>query len=132
ARLGGDADHRARADEHDAATRSGGRDADHAAARRRWRRRGARRMRIAVLSGGRSSEHEVSLASGESVRAGLAEAGHEALDVHIGRDGTWSLDGAPVTLEPGRGLLDADCAFPALHGPFGEDGTVQGLLECLD
>ena len=89
-------------------------------------------MRIAVLSGGRSSEHEVSLASGESVRAGLAEAGHEALDVRIGRDGTWSLDGAPVTLEPGRGLLDADCAFPALHGPFGEDGTVQGLLECLD
>ena len=35
-------------------------------------------------------------------------------------------------LEPGRGLADADVAFPALHGPFGEDGTVQGLLECLD
>jgi D-alanine-D-alanine ligase len=89
-------------------------------------------MRVAVLSGGRSSEHEVSLASGESVRTGLAEAGHEVLDVRIARDGTWSLDGEPVALEPGRGLLGADCVFPVLHGPFGEDGTVQGLLEILD
>jgi len=89
-------------------------------------------MRVAVLSGGRSSEHEVSLASGEAVRSGLAEAGHDVLDVRVGRDGAWSLDGEPVVLEPGRGLLRADCAFPALHGPFGEDGTVQGLLECLD
>jgi len=89
-------------------------------------------MRVAVLSGGRSSEHDVSLASGEAVRAGLAEAGHDVLDVRVARDGTWSLDGEPVVLEPARGLLDADCAFPALHGPFGEDGTVQGLLECLD
>jgi D-alanine-D-alanine ligase len=89
-------------------------------------------MIVAVLSGGRSSEHEVSLASGEAVRGGLAEAGHEVLDVRIARDGTWSLDGAPVVLEPGRGLLGAGCAFPVLHGPFGEDGTVQGLLECLD
>jgi D-alanine-D-alanine ligase len=89
-------------------------------------------MRVAVLSGGRSSEHEVSLASGEAVRAGLAEAGHDALDVRIARDGTWSHDGAGVALEPGRGLLGADCAFPVLHGPFGEDGTIQGLLEILD
>jgi len=89
-------------------------------------------MRVAVLSGGRSSEHEVSLASGASVREGLAEAGHEVLDVRIERGGAWSLDGEPVVLEPGRGLLGADCVFPALHGPFGEDGTVQGLLETLD
>ena len=68
-------------------------------------------MIVAVLSGGRSSEHEVSLASGEAVRGGLAEAGHEVLDVRIARDGTWSLDGAPVVLEPGRGLLGAGCAF---------------------
>src|SRR3954466_853957 len=89
-------------------------------------------MRVAVLSGGRSSEHEVSLASGESVRAGLAEAGHEILDVRIDRDGTWSLEREPAQVEPRRGLLGADCVFPALHGPFGEDGTVQGLLEILD
>ena len=89
-------------------------------------------MRVAVLSGGRSSEHEVSLASGEAVRSGLTEAGHEVVDVRLARDGTWSHDGAPVALEPGRGLLGADCAFPVLHGPFGEDGTIQGLLEILD
>jgi D-alanine-D-alanine ligase len=87
---------------------------------------------VAVLSGGRSSEHEVSLSSGASVRAGLTEAGHEVLDVRLERDGTWWHDGDEVALRAGRGLLDADCAFPVLHGPFGEDGTVQGLLECLD
>jgi D-alanine-D-alanine ligase len=85
-----------------------------------------------VLSGGRSSEHDVSLASGASVRAGLEAGGHDAVDVLIARDGTWSCDGAAVTLEPGRGLLDAEVVFPILHGPYGEDGTVQGLLECLD
>ena len=89
-------------------------------------------MRIAVLSGGRSSEHEVSLASGASVREGLAEAGHEPVDVVLGRDGTWTCDGEPVALYPGGGLLGCDVAFPVLHGPFGEDGTVQGLLELLD
>jgi D-alanine-D-alanine ligase len=89
-------------------------------------------VRVAVLSGGRSSEHDVSLASGEAVRAGLAEAGHEPLDVRISREGRWSLDGEPVALEPGGGLLGAEVAFPVLHGPFGEDGTVQGLLELVD
>jgi D-alanine-D-alanine ligase len=89
-------------------------------------------VRVAVLAGGRSSEHEVSLASGEAVRAGLEQAGHEALDVRLARDGGWSFHGEPLALEPGRGLLGADVVFPALHGPFGEDGTVQGLLELLD
>jgi D-alanine-D-alanine ligase len=89
-------------------------------------------VRIAVLAGGRSSEHEVSLASAEAVRAGLAEAGHDALDVQIARDGGWSLDGRPLTLTPGGGLLACDAVFPVLHGPYGEDGTVQGLLEALD
>ncbi len=89
-------------------------------------------MRVAVLAGGRSSEHEVSLASAESVRAGLAEGGHEPLDVRIARDGRWSLEGEPVALAPAGGLLGAEVVFPVLHGPFGEDGTVQGLLELLD
>ena len=89
-------------------------------------------MRVAVLRGGRSSEHEVSLSSGESVAAGLREAGHDVVDVVIARDGRWAADGAEVELRPGGGLLDCDAAFPVLHGPFGEDGTVQGLLECLD
>jgi D-alanine-D-alanine ligase len=89
-------------------------------------------VRIAVLSGGRSSEHEVSLRSGEAVARGLEEAGHEALPVRIARDGSWSFHGAPVELAPAAGLADADVAFPALHGPFGEDGSVQGVLEWLD
>jgi D-alanine-D-alanine ligase len=89
-------------------------------------------VRVAVLAGGRSSEHDVSLSSAASVRAGLVEGGHEALDVRIGRDGRWTAAGRPVVLEPAGGLLGADAAFPVLHGPFGEDGTVQGLLELLD
>ncbi len=89
-------------------------------------------MWIAVLSGGRSSEHEVSLRSGEAVADGLAQAGHEVLRLTIAPDGGWRHGSEPVALVPGGGLLDADAVFPALHGPFGEDGSVQGLLECLD
>jgi D-alanine-D-alanine ligase len=89
-------------------------------------------MRVAVLAGGRSSEHEVSLNSAASVRDGLEEAGHEVAWVELARDGTWWHDGEELSLQPGRGLLGVDAVFPALHGPFGEDGTVQGLLELLD
>lgn len=89
-------------------------------------------MKVAVLSGGRSSEHDVSLRSGEAVARGLEEAGHEPLRVTISRQGSWLCEGAAVTLAPGGGLLGADAVFPALHGPFGEDGSVQGLLEWLD
>jgi len=89
-------------------------------------------VKVAVLSGGRSSEHDVSLRSGAAVARGLEEAGHEALPVTIGRDGGWSFRGAPVELTPAAGLFAADAAFPALHGPFGEDGSVQGVLEWLD
>jgi D-alanine-D-alanine ligase len=89
-------------------------------------------VRVAVLSGGRSSEHDVSLRSGAAVARGLREAGHEAVEVTIGRDGGWSNAGASVELVPGGGLLGADAVFPALHGPFGEDGSIQGLLEWLE
>jgi D-alanine-D-alanine ligase len=91
-------------------------------------------VKVAVLAGGRSSEHSVSLDSARSVLAGLERAGHETREVVIGRDGVWKEEGAgdPLSIVPGRGLLDADVVFPVLHGPFGEDGTVQGLLECAD
>ena len=89
-------------------------------------------MKVAVLGGGRSSEHDVSLRAAEAVRAGLAEAGHEPLEVEIGRDGRWTHSGEPVAIEPSGGVLGADVAFPVLHGPFGEDGTIQGLLEIAD
>lgn len=89
-------------------------------------------MRVAVLCGGRSSEHEVSAQSGAAVAMGLEEAGHEAVQVTIAREGSWDWEGGPVALSPGSGLLGADVVFPALHGPFGEDGSIQGLLEWLD
>jgi D-alanine-D-alanine ligase len=89
-------------------------------------------MRVAVLSGGRSSEHDVSLRSGASVARGLATAGHEVVAVTIERDGRWLSGGIAIELTPAGGLLEAGAAFPALHGAFGEDGSVQGLLELLD
>jgi D-alanine-D-alanine ligase len=89
-------------------------------------------LRIAVLAGGRSSEHEVSLQSAASVREGLTASGHEVALVELLRDGTWAHDGEELDLRAGRGLLGADAVFPVLHGPFGEDGTVQGLLEVLE
>jgi len=89
-------------------------------------------VRVAVLAGGRSGEHEVSLRSAAAVGGGLARGGHEVLPVLLARDGSWSCGGKEVVLRPGGGLLGADVVFPVLHGPFGEDGTVQGLLELLD
>jgi len=92
----------------------------------------AQPLDVVVLAGGRSSEHDVSLSSGAAVGAGLTDAGHRVLAVEIGRDGVWRRDGEALSVTPGTGLLDADVVFPVLHGPFGEDGTVQGLLEMLD
>jgi D-alanine-D-alanine ligase len=89
-------------------------------------------VRAAILAGGRSSEHDVSLRSGASVARGLATAGHEVVTVTIERDGRWLSDGSAIELTPAGGLLGADAVFPALHGAFGEDGSVQGLLELLD
>jgi D-alanine-D-alanine ligase len=89
-------------------------------------------VKVAVLSGGRSSEHDVSLRSGASVARGLDEAGHEVTAVTIERDGRWLSAGAPLALSPAGGLLGAGAVFPVLHGAFGEDGSVQGLLELLD
>jgi D-alanine-D-alanine ligase len=54
------------------------------------------------------------------------------VDIEVGRDGVWRRDGSVLAVRPGCGLDGVDVVFPVLHGPFGEDGTVQGLLECLD
>jgi D-alanine-D-alanine ligase len=89
-------------------------------------------LSVAVLAGGRSAEHDVSLSSGRAVREGLQAAGHEVLWVQIERDGSWRHEGQLLSICPGGGLLEVDVVFAALHGPFGEDGTVQGLLETLD
>jgi D-alanine-D-alanine ligase len=89
-------------------------------------------VKVAVISGGRSSEHEISLQSGASVAAGLREAGHEVIELLIDREGRWLAGAEEVELRAAGGLLGCEVAFPVLHGPFGEDGTVQGMLECLD
>jgi D-alanine-D-alanine ligase len=118
----------------------------------------ARRQKIAVVTGGRSSEHEIALASARSVKQALDPARYDVVTVEIGRDGTWALEAGrdlprleqssadvkgpgPLTGPPGTlpvpassdgvmvALAEVDVVVPLLHGPFGEDGTVQGLLE---
>src|SRR2546423_6206711 len=97
------------------------------------------RTRIAILAGGRSSEHEISLASARSVLEALDPDAYEVVTVAIGRDGRWELGSGnhgsvaetlPVPAANAPAALGAvDVVLPILHGPFGEDGTVQGLLE---
>jgi D-alanine-D-alanine ligase len=107
-------------------------------------------MRIGLIFGGRSVEHEVSITSARTVARGLVVAGHEVVPLPIGPDGVWAdpalgtaaLEGALDRLPAGGGpippslapLLEArlDAAFPIVHGTWGEDGTLQGLLEILD
>lgn len=139
-----------------------------------------KRLRVGVIYGGRSSEHEVSLASAASVLAHLDPERYEPVPIRIGKDGRWAIDEAPpaprpaaeaiaaarsrsaaagrpnrprevvllarpadahlltVRHAPGRAAaaapavvetLGIDVAFPVVHGPYGEDGTLQGLLE---
>ena len=103
---------------------------------------------MAIIAGGRSSEHEISLASGRSVAGALDPERYEITEVAIGRDGRWALEAGNASPELGRGPAETlpvpaesgtletlgivDVVLPILHGPFGEDGTVQGLLELAD
>lgn len=87
------------------------------------------KLRVAVLYGGRSGEHEVSVRSAESVIAALKPEKYEVSKVLIDKDGKWKP--APFLPEPGANE-GIDVVFPVLHGTFGEDGTVQGLLELAD
>src|SRR5262245_25156469 len=89
-------------------------------------------MKVAVLAGGRSCEHDVSLASAKGIGAAVVGLGHELIEIIIDRDGVWCCGDQEIALSPGKGLLGSDVVFPALHGAYGEDGTVQGLLELID
>jgi D-alanine-D-alanine ligase len=99
----------------------------------------SKRVRVAVLLGGKSSEHEISLESARSVLKALDPEHYDVATVAIQRDGRWELgtgeDGSvaetlPVPTDKVPATLgEVDVVFPVLHGPFGEDGTVQGLLE---
>lgn len=106
------------------------------------------RIRVAVLLGGRSVEHEISCISGRAIAMALDPRVYEVQVVGIRRDGRWvrAMDGGLGILDGSGALpkvaddapavdpvtaLDADVVFPALHGPWGEDGSIQGLLETL-
>ncbi len=115
-----------------------------------------KRLRVGVLFGGRSGEHEVSLASAASVIRALDPEKYEAVPIGISKDGRWLVgsgaqkmlpevlkSGERISLPPdptvaalvplsqsaGQSSVTVDVVFPVLHGTFGEDGTVQGLLE---
>jgi D-alanine-D-alanine ligase len=84
------------------------------------------KTRVALLCGGRSSEHEISLRSAESIIAAMDPAKYEVERILITPEGHWE----PRAISPDPGANPGiDVVFPALHGTFGEDGTVQGLLE---
>ena len=113
-----------------------------------------KRLRVGVLFGGRSGEHEVSLASAASVIRGLDSDKYEAVPIGITKDGHWLIgegavkmlpevlkggrrvmlsadptEAALVPLDRGAGAQRLDVIFPVMHGTFGEDGTIQGMLE---
>ena len=118
--------------------------------------RNEKRIRVGILFGGRSGEHEVSLASAASVIRALDPEKYEAVPIGISKEGRWLVEssaqkmlpevlksGERVVLPPdpsaatlvplnhasGQTNVAVDVVFPVLHGTFGEDGTVQGLLE---
>ena len=110
------------------------------------------RIRLAILYGGRSAEHQVSVVSARSVMEALDPDRFEVVPIAITRAGAWLLpdrspleltasDGAlpeveaagtELAVRPEQGVGGVDVVFPILHGPFGEDGTVQGLFELAD
>ncbi len=124
---------------------------------------GKRKIRVGVILGGRSGEHEVSLVSAQSVMNAMDKTKYEVIPIAITKEGRWIAGGDPVAALKGlpaedthhtallgdptqRGLVpqdameaveraapvELDVVFPVLHGPYGEDGTVQGLLELAD
>ena len=95
-------------------------------------------MKIVLLSGGRSAERDISLQSASFVRSTLEQSGHRIVSVEISKDGQWLLDDSTITLNTGHHVwklfideteIDFDLVFPVLHGPWGEDGSIQGLCE---
>lgn len=87
------------------------------------------KTRVAVVYGGRSGEHEISLRSAKAILDNLDAERYEILHYRISPEGRWNPK--PILPEPGA-QPHIDVVFPVLHGTFGEDGTVQGLLELAD
>ncbi len=107
------------------------------------------KKKVALLFGGRSAEHEISLLSAASIYRNLNTKKFEIISIYINKKGDWKLVESPLlppeTLNAGSfssflpwdknassSTVKADIYFPVLHGPYGEDGTLQGLLEMAD
>ncbi len=89
-------------------------------------------IRVALIYGGRNGEHDVSRQSAAGIRQHLDRDAYRVTEFLIGADGGWHLGGVPVTLTAAlRAVREHDVAFPALHGPYGEDGRLQSMLEWL-
>ncbi len=93
------------------------------------------RRTVAVLMGGASPEHDISLLTGRNVVAALDRSKYDVRPVVVGRDGLWALDEStpPVSLGRAAEFLqrEVDVVFVAMHGPYGEDGRIQGFLDLL-
>ncbi|MBI4100008.1 D-alanine--D-alanine ligase A, partial [Candidatus Microgenomates bacterium] len=107
-----------------------------------------KKIRVAILFGGRSVEHEVSIVSAKNIIAAIDKTKYDVVPIGIDKGGSWHLlsgtkflssgqkfhqavDSQLTTLEPTQAAKSEkiDVIFPVLHGPYGEDGTVQGLLK---
>ena len=86
-------------------------------------------LNVAVVYGGRSGEHEISIRSSRSIVAALDRAKYAVTEIFITKEGKWQP--GPIVPEPGANP-GIDVVFPVLHGTFGEDGTIQGLLEMAE
>ena len=87
------------------------------------------KLRVAVIYGGRSGEHEISLRSAKSIIEAMDPEKYRVIHYVISKEGKWSP--RPIAPEP-HGNPEIDVVFPVLHGTFGEDGTVQGLLDLAE
>ena len=109
----------------------------------------SKKTKVGLIFGGRSAEHEVSLVSAAAVYKNLDPNKYEVISIYIRKEGTWEIVESPLFPDresargqalsflpwgnPGLGQAPApDIYFPVLHGPYGEDGTIQGLLEMAD
>ncbi len=107
------------------------------------------KRKICILFGGRSAEHEVSLISAQSIHRNLGPETYEVTSVFINKEGNWRIVDSPLLTpdelnsgpffsflpweeHPHQPVLETDVFFPVLHGPYGEDGTIQGFFEMAD
>jgi D-alanine-D-alanine ligase len=91
-----------------------------------------KKIKVAVIMGGRSAEHDVSMDSAKAILDNINKNKYSAIPVIITRSGIWKTKNTSNTFDTLRKIKNIDVAFIMMHGPYGEDGTVQGMFEMLD